>query len=59
MGNLTSGDIVIIVQVACAMVLQIYLKYDHLFSSTCCGGRGCAMSNSATSNDHVVEIPKE
>lgn len=51
MGNLTSGDIVIIVQVASAMVLQIYLKYDHLFSSTCCGGRGCTLTSD--SKEHV------
>ena len=46
MGNLTSGEIAILVVQGCHILAAIYMKYDkHLFFSTCCDGRCCLVSN--------------
>lgn len=59
MGNLTSGEIAILVVQGAHIITNVYMRYDHLFTSSCCDGKGCMMSNAAITHDLPEEKSKQ
>lgn len=60
MGNLTSGEIAILVTQFGHMVLELVLHFDLLsFNSTCLDGHCCTLTTKANTSDTTSTVNKD